>query len=54
MAAGLVAEIGIGMINLGGLKAAWLAEALADIYHQAMASSPAGRHQPLVFANLSA
>lgn len=52
VAATLAAEIGLGAVDLGGLEAAWLAEAMADTFRQAMARSPAGWRQALVFADL--
>jgi len=53
VAAGLAAEIGLGAVDLGGLEAAWMAEALADTFRQAMATSPAGWRQALVFSDLA-
>ena len=53
VAAGLAAEIGLAAVDLGGLEAAWMAEALADTFRQAMATSPAGWRQALVFADLT-
>ena len=53
VAAGLATETGLGAVDLGGLEAAWMAEALADTFRQAMATSSAGWHQALVFADLS-
>jgi predicted dinucleotide-binding enzyme len=53
VAAGLAAEIGLGAVDLGGLEAAWMAEALADTFRQAMATSSAGWRQALVFADLA-
>jgi 8-hydroxy-5-deazaflavin:NADPH oxidoreductase len=50
----LASEMGLGAVDLGGLEAAWLAEALADTFRQGMATSPAGWRQALVFADLSA
>jgi predicted dinucleotide-binding enzyme len=53
VAAGLAADTGLGAVDLGGLEAAWLAEALADTFRQAMRTSPAGWRQALVFADLA-
>jgi len=52
--AGLAAQAGLGAVDLGGLEAAWMAEALADTFRQAMATSPAQWRQALVFADLAA
>jgi 8-hydroxy-5-deazaflavin:NADPH oxidoreductase len=49
----LAGEIGLGTVDLGGVEAAWLVEALADTFRQGMATSPAGWRQALVFADLS-
>ncbi len=53
VAAGLAADAGLGAVDLGGLEAAWMAEALADTFRQAMATSPAGWRQAVVFADLA-
>jgi predicted dinucleotide-binding enzyme len=53
VAAGLAAETGLGAVDLGGLDAAWMAEALADTFRQGMKTSSAGWRQALVFADLS-
>lgn len=53
VAAGLASELGLGAVDLGGLQAAWMAEALADTFRQAMATSPAGWRQALVFVDLA-
>ncbi|MCR0984851.1 NAD(P)-binding domain-containing protein [Roseomonas pecuniae] len=50
--AALAAEMGLGAVDLGGLEAAWMAEALADTFRQGMATSPAGWRQAVVFADL--
>ena len=49
----LARDVGLGAIDLGGLDAAWMAEALADTFRQGMAASPAGWRQSVVFADLS-
>jgi predicted dinucleotide-binding enzyme len=46
-------DMGLGAVDLGGLEAAWMAEALADTFRRAMATSSAGWRQALVFADLS-
>lgn len=53
VAAGLAADIGLRAIDLGGIDAAWMAEAMADTFRQAMAKSSAGWRQALVFADLA-
>lgn len=53
VAAALAMDMGLGAVDLGGLEAAWMAEALADTFRQAMATSSAGWRQALVFADLS-
>jgi predicted dinucleotide-binding enzyme len=53
VAAALAAETGLGAVDLGGLEAAWMAEAMADAFRQAMMTSPAGWRQALVFADLA-
>ena len=53
VAVGLAADTGLGAVDLGGLEAAWLAEALADTFRQAMRTSSAGWRQALVFADLA-
>ena len=53
VAAALAMDIGLGTVDLGGLEAAWMAEALADTFRQAMVTSPAGWRQALVFADLT-
>lgn len=53
VAAALAADIGLGAVDLGGLEAAWMAEAMADTFRQAMATSPAEWRQALVFADLA-
>lgn len=53
VAAALAMATGLGAVDLGGLDAAWMAEALADTFRQAMVTSPAGWRQALVFADLS-
>jgi predicted dinucleotide-binding enzyme len=40
--AALAAETGLDAVDLGGLETAWMAEAMADAFRQAMATSPAG------------
>lgn len=52
VAAALAADTGLDAVDLGGLEAAWLAEAMADTFRQAMKTSPAGWRQALVFADL--
>jgi 8-hydroxy-5-deazaflavin:NADPH oxidoreductase len=51
--AALAADAGLGAVDLGALDAAWLAEAMADAFRQAIATSPAGWRQALVFADLA-
>jgi predicted dinucleotide-binding enzyme len=51
--AALAAEAGLGAVDLGGLDAAWMAEAMADTFRQAIATRPAGWRQALVFADLA-
>jgi predicted dinucleotide-binding enzyme len=51
--AGLAAAIGLGAVDLGGLDASWLAEAMADAFRQGMRTSPAEWRQALVFADLT-
>jgi predicted dinucleotide-binding enzyme len=53
VAAALAAETGLDAVDLGGLEAAWMAEAMADAFRQAMATSPAGWRQAVVFADLA-
>jgi predicted dinucleotide-binding enzyme len=53
VAAALAAETGLGAVDLGGLEAAWMAEAMADTFRQAMKTSPAGWRQAVVFADLA-
>jgi predicted dinucleotide-binding enzyme len=53
VAATLAGDIGLGVVDLGGLEAAWLAETMADAFRQAMRTSPAGWRQALVFADLT-
>lgn len=53
VAAALARDAGLGAVDLGGLRAAWLVEAMADAFRQSMATSPAGWRQALVFADLS-
>ena len=53
VASSLAADIGLGSVDLGGLEAAWMAEAMADTFRQAMVTSPAGWRQALVFADLA-
>ena len=53
VAAALATETGLGAVDLGGLEAAWMAEAMADTFRQAMATSPASWRQALVFADLA-
>ena len=53
VAAALAADVGLGAVDLGGLDAAWMAEALADTFRQSMKTSPAGWRQALVFADLA-
>ncbi len=52
-AAALAAELGLGVVDLGGLDAAWMAETMADTFRQAMATSTAGWRQAVVFADLA-
>jgi len=52
-AAALAADTGLGAVDLGGLEAAWMAEAMADTFRQAMKTSAAGWRQALVFADLA-
>ena len=54
VAAALAADIGLGAVDLGRLEAAWMAEAMADTFRQAMITSPAKWRQALVFADLAA
>ena len=51
--AALAAEAGLGVVDLGRLEAAWMAEAMADTFRQAMATSHAGWRQAVVFADLA-
>lgn len=51
--AALAAETGLDAVDLGGLETAWMAEAMADAFRQAMATSPAGGRQAVVFVNLA-
>ena len=53
VAATLAADIGLGAVDLGGLKSAWLAETMADAFRQAMRTSPAAWRQALLFADLT-
>ena len=53
VAAALASDTGLGAVDLGDLQAAWMAEVMADTFRQAMATSPAGWRQALVFADLS-
>jgi predicted dinucleotide-binding enzyme len=53
VAAALAADAGLGAVDLGGLDAAWLAEAMADTFRQAITTSPAGWRQAVVFADLA-
>ena len=53
VAAALAAEAGLGAVDLGGLEAAWMAETMADVFRQAIMTSPAGWRQALVFADLA-
>jgi predicted dinucleotide-binding enzyme len=53
VAAALAADTGLGAVDLGGLEAAWMAEAMADTFRQVMRTSPAGWRQALVFADLA-
>jgi predicted dinucleotide-binding enzyme len=53
VAAALAADIGLGAVDLGGLESAWMAEAMADAFRQAMRTSPAGWCQALVFADFA-
>lgn len=53
VARSLAADIGLGAVDLGSLRSAWMAEALADAFRQGMATSPAGWRQALVFADLT-
>lgn len=53
VAATLAADIGLGAVDLGRLEAAWMAEAMADSFRQAMITSPAKWRQALVFADLA-
>jgi hypothetical protein len=53
VAAGLAADAGLGAVDLGGLDASWLAEAMADAFRQGMRTSPAEWRQALVFADLT-
>ena len=53
VAAALAAQTGLGAVDLGGLEAAWMAEAMADTFRQAMATSAAGWRRALVFADIA-
>ena len=53
VAAALAADIGLGAVDLGRLEAAWMAEAMADTFRQAIITSPAKWRQALVFADLA-
>lgn len=53
VAATLAREIGFDTVDLGGVDAAWMAEAMADAFRQAMPARRAGWRQALVFADLS-